>query len=203
MIGRLQGIIIEKLAPELVLDVQGVGYEVTASLTTFAKLGNLNEPATLYTHLVVREDAQLLYGFADKAERTLFRTLIKVNGVGPKMAITILSGMDANALALCIAHEDINALTKLPGVGKKTAERLIVEMRDRLKEWQTPAPLWAAAEAKEQAGINHALAEAEQALVSLGYKPVEAAKMLNKVAGQATRSEELIRLALRNTLGQK
>lgn len=202
MIGRLQGIIAEKLAPELLIDVNGVGYEVTASLTTCAQLGKVGEPALLHTQMVVREDAQLLYGFADKSERTLFRTLIKVNGVGPKMAITILSGMDANALAACIQAEDMASLTKLPGVGKKTAERLIVEMRDKLKEWHTPAPLWAAADAQEQASVRSIIAEAEQALVALGYKPVDAAKMLNKVANKADTAEELIRLALRNTLGR-
>lgn len=202
MIGRLQGIIAEKLAPELLIDVHGVGYEVTASLTTFALLGKVGEPALLHTHMVVREDAQLLYGFATKDERALFRTLIKVNGVGPKMAITILSGMDANALAACIQSEDIASLTKLPGVGKKTAERLIVEMRDKLKEWHTAAPLWAAADAQVQASAQSVIAEAEQALVALGYKPVDAAKMLNKVANQADTAEELIRLALRNTLGR-
>lgn len=202
MIGRLQGILLEKQAPELVLDVQGVGYEVTASLTTFAQLGKLGEAATLFTHLVVREDAQLLYGFADKRERTLFRTLIKVNGVGPKMAITILSGMDADSFAQCILTENMQALTKLPGVGKKTAERLIVEMRDRLKEWQTPAPLWAAADATEQASSQMMLAEAEQALTALGYKPTEAAKMLNKISAQASTAEELIRLALRHSLSK-
>ena len=201
MIGRLQGIILEKQAPELLLDVQGVGYDVTASLTTFGLLGKVGEAAVLHTHLVVREDAQLLYGFAEKSERALFRTLIKVNGVGPKMAITILSGMDANALASCIQMEDMAALTKLPGVGKKTAERLIVEMRDKLKAWETSAPLWAAADAQEQASTHQMVAEAEQALIALGYKPAEAAKMLNKIATQANTSEALIRLALRNTLG--
>lgn len=202
MIGRLQGILLEKQAPELLLDVNGVGYEVTASLTTFAQLGSIGNPATLFTHLVVREDAQLLYGFADKSERTLFRTLIKVNGVGPKMAITILSGMDAHTFANCIHNEDMQSLTKLPGVGKKTAERLIVEMRDRLKEWQTPAPLWAAADSAEHASVGVVLAEAEQALTALGYKPTEAAKMLNKVANQASSAEELVRLALRNSLSK-
>lgn len=202
MIGRLQGILLEKHAPELLLDVQGVGYEVTASLTTFAALGNIGEPATLFTHMVVREDAQLLYGFIDKTERTLFRTLIKVNGVGPKMAITILSGMDAHSFAACIQNEDMHSLTKLPGVGKKTAERLIVEMRDRLKEWQTQAPLWAAVDAAEHDSTQSILLEAEQALISLGYKPAEAAKMLNKVANQGSSAEELIRLALRHSLSK-
>lgn len=202
MIGRLQGIIVEKQAPELLLDVNGVGYEISAPLSTFAVLGKIGTPATLYTHLAIREDAHQLYGFSDKSQRTLFRTLIKVSGVGPKLALAILSGMDANAFALCVHNEDINALTKLPGVGKKTAERLIVEMRDRLKEWDAPAPLWAAVDASEQASSDAILRDAESALVSLGYKPQDAAKMLNKVAKDGMSSEELIRLALRSTLGQ-
>ncbi|ASP39456.1 Holliday junction branch migration protein RuvA [Bacterioplanes sanyensis] len=200
MIGRLQGIIIEKQAPELLLDVQGVGYEVQAPLSTFVVLGKAGEPATLYTHLAVREDAHQLYGFSDREQRTLFRTLIKVSGVGPKLALAILSGMDVNAFAHCVHQEDIAALTKLPGVGKKTAERLVVEMRDRLKEWQAPAPLWAAADQADQQQHNQVLAEAETALVALGYKPQDAAKMLNKVAADGLSAEELIRQALRNTL---
>ena len=202
MIGRLQGIILEKQAPELLLDVNGVGYEVQAPLSTFVTLGKPGDIAVLYTHFVVREDAQLLFGFSNKNERTLFRTLIKVSGVGPKLALAILSGMDANAFANCVHNEDVSALVKLPGVGKKTAERLIVEMKDRLKEWQAPAPLWAAEDAKEQVSRDQVLAEAESALVALGYKPTDAAKMLNKVATDDLSAEELIRQALRQTLGQ-
>ena len=132
----------------------------------------------------------------------MFRTLIKVSGVGPKMGLAILSGMDANAFATCIQNEDIKSLTKLPGVGKKTAERLIVEMRDRLKEWHTQAPLWQAADQAEQSQANTMLAEAESALVSLGYKPQDAAKMLSKVTEAVTSSEDLIRIALRNSLSK-
>ncbi|MFK4753287.1 Holliday junction branch migration protein RuvA [Oceanobacter antarcticus] len=201
MIGRLQGIVLEKSAPDLLIDVNGVGYEVQAPLTTFAVLGRIGESAVLYTHLAIREDAHQLYGFSDKSQRSLFRTLIKVSGVGPKLALAILSGMDVNAFAMCVHNEDITALTRLPGVGKKTAERLVVEMRDRLKEWQTPAPLWQAADHAEQASADQVLLEAESALVSLGYKPTEAARMLNKIADQASTSEELIRLALKNSLG--
>ncbi len=202
MIGRLQGVIVEKQAPELLLDVNGVGYEIQAPISTFAMLGKAGSQATLYTHLAIREDAHQLYGFSDKAQRTLFRTLIKVSGVGPKLALAILSGMDVNAFALCVHNEDVTALTKLPGVGKKTAERLIVEMRDRLKEWQAPAPLWAAADQADRAVQDNMLLEAESALIALGYKPQDAAKMLNKVAAQADSSEDLIRLALKSTLGQ-
>lgn len=202
MIGRLHGVILEKQAPDLLLDVNGVGYEVQAPISTFAMLGRIGSEATLYTHLAIREDAHQLYGFSDKPQRTLFRTLIKVSGVGPKLALAILSGMDANAFALCVHNEDVTALTKLPGVGKKTAERLIVEMRDRLTEWQVPAPLWAAVDQAEKASLDSVLREAESALIALGYKPQDAAKMLNKVSSQADTPEELIRLALKNTLGQ-
>lgn len=202
MIGRLHGVILEKQAPDLLLDVNGVGYEVQAPISTFAMLGRIGSEATLYTHLAIREDAHQLYGFSDKPQRTLFRTLIKVSGVGPKLALAILSGMDANAFALCVHNEDVTALTKLPGVGKKTAERLIVEMRDRLTEWQAPAPLWAAVDQAEKASLDSVLREAESALIALGYKPQDAAKMLNKVSSQADTPEELIRLALKNTLGQ-
>lgn len=201
MIGRLQGIILEKQAPELLLDVNGVGYEIQAPISTFAMLGKTGSVAVLYTHLAVREDAHQLYGFSDKEQRTLFRTLIKVSGVGPKLALAILSGMDVSAFSLCVHNEDVAALTKLPGVGKKTAERLIVEMRDRLKEWQAPAPLWAAADNADKASQEAMLREAESALIALGYKPQDAARMLNKVAEAATSPEDMIRLALRSTLG--
>lgn len=202
MIGRLKGLLAEKHAPELLVDVNGVGYELLAPMSTFALLGALGEPVTLHTHLVVRDDAHLLYGFASTSERTMFRTLIKVSGVGPKMALAILSGMDASAFANCIHSEDIKSLTKLPGVGKKTAERLIIEMRDRLKEWHTPAPLWQAADQVEHAQASNLFADAESALIALGYKPQEAAKMLTKVAKEAKTSEEMIRLALRNSLSK-
>lgn len=205
MIGRLQGVVLEKQAPELLVDVNGVGYELMAPMTTFATLGAMGSPVTLYTHLAVREDAHVLYGFSDKSQRTLFRTLIKVSGVGPKLALAILSGMDVNAFARCVQNDDLVSLTKLPGVGKKTAERLIIEMRDRLKEWQTQAPLWQLVDDSQavdaKAVAQHNLQEAETALVALGYKPTEAARMLNKVSGQADTAEELVRLALRQSLG--
>lgn len=201
MIGRLQGVILEKQAPELLIDVNGVGYEVQAPISTFAVLGQTGSVAVLYTHLAIREDAHQLYGFSDKSQRTLFRTLIKVSGVGPKLALAILSGMDVNAFAACVHAEDVTALTKLPGVGKKTAERLIVEMKDRLKEWQAPAPLWAAADQAEKASLDSILLEAEGALIALGYKPQDAAKMLSKVSAADT-AEEMIRQALKNTLGR-
>lgn len=200
MIGRLSGVLIEKQAPDLLIDVNGVGYEVQAPLSSFLDIGPVGSKITLLTHFVVREDAQLLYGFSDKMQRTMFRTLIKVSGVGPKLALGILSSMDADTFARCIQNHEVAALTKLPGVGKKTAERLIVEMQDRLKEWQTQAPLWVAAEQTEVAGRNHLLAEAEGALISLGYKPQEAAKMLSKMPADIVSSEEMIRRALKGAM---
>lgn len=197
MIGRLTGTLIEKNTPQLLIDVQGVGYEVQASLTTFFALPAVGETATVHTHFVVREDAQLLYGFADTRERELFRTLIKVNGVGPKMALAILSGMNPDEFVRCVQQDDVKALVALPGVGKKTAERLIVEMRDRLKEWgvaesgDLPAAVPAAPDVTE---------EAESALIALGYKPQEAAKLVSAVyvADDSPSCEELIRLALKS-----
>ena len=200
MIGRLQGVLLEKSLPDLLVDVHGVGYEVQAPVSTFATLGKVGDPVILYTHLVVREDAHQLFGFSDTNQRMLFRTLIKLNGVGPKLALAILSGMDVQAFARCVHTEDVASLTRLPGVGKKTAERLIVEMRDRLLEWQAPAPLWQASEQAEQQAADQCLQEAESALIALGYKPAEASRMLNRVADQASTPEELIRLALRNSL---
>jgi Holliday junction DNA helicase RuvA len=200
MIGRLSGVLIEKQAPDLLIDVNGVGYEVQAPLSSFLDIGAVGSKVTLLTHLVVREDAQLLYGFSDKMQRTMFRTLIKVSGVGPKLALGILSSMDADTFARCIQNHEVTALTKLPGVGKKTAERLIVEMQDRLKEWQTQAPLWAAVEQTASANRNHLLSEAEAALISLGYKPQEAAKMLSKMPEEIDSSEEMIRRALKGMM---
>ena len=202
MIGRLQGLILEKQAPEVLIDVQGVGYEVQAPISTFAVLGSTGDPVTLYTHLTIREDAHQLYGFAEKSERTLFRTLIKVSGVGPKLALAILSGMDAQSFAACIHEENVTALTRLPGVGKKTAERLIVEMRDRLKEWQAPAPSLLSGTTPLVPSRDQILAEAEAALVALGYKPQEAGKMLMKVPDTLNTAEELIREALRSSMSR-
>jgi|TARA_B110001454_G_scaffold19201_1_gene17791 Holliday junction DNA helicase RuvA len=200
MIGRLSGVLLEKQAPDLLIDVNGVGYEVQAPLSSFLDIGQVGSNITLLTHFVVREDAQLLYGFSDKMQRTMFRTLIKVSGVGPKLALGILSSMDADTFARCIQNHEVTALTKLPGVGKKTAERLIVEMQDRLKEWQTQAPLWAAVEQTETDSRNYLLADAESALISLGYKPQEAAKMLSKMPAEINSSEEMIRRALKGMM---
>ncbi len=194
MIGRLRGIILEKQAPDLVLDVQGVGYEVAAPMSTFCSLPAINEEVSLFTHLVVREDAQLLYGFATTRERLLFRSLLKVNGVGAKLALTILSGSDVDDFSRSVQEGDAASLVRLPGVGKKTAERLIIEMRDRLKNISGAMGLQPVV--SEAASLAGAKDEATEALVSLGYKPIEADKMIRIVAGDGLTTEELIRLAL-------
>jgi Holliday junction DNA helicase RuvA len=194
MIGRLRGIILEKQAPDLVLDVQGVGYEVAAPMSTFCSLPAINEEVSLFTHLIVREDAQLLYGFATTRERLLFRSLLKVNGVGAKLALTILSGSDVDDFSRSVQEGDADSLVRLPGVGKKTAERLIIEMRDRLKNMSGAMSLKPVL--SEAASLAGAKDEAIEALVSLGYKPLEADKMIRVVATDGLTTEELIRLAL-------
>lgn len=194
MIGRLRGIILEKQAPDLVLDVQGVGYEVAAPMSTFCSLPAINEEVSLFTHLVVREDAQLLYGFATTRERLLFRSLLKVNGVGAKLALTILSGSDVDDFSRSVQEGDANSLTRLPGVGKKTAERLIIEMRDRLKDISGAMGLKPVVSAA--ASLAGAKDEAIEALISLGYKPIEADKMIRTLASDGLTTEELIRMAL-------
>ncbi|RKZ96932.1 MAG: Holliday junction branch migration protein RuvA [Gammaproteobacteria bacterium] len=194
MIGRLRGIILEKQAPDIVLDVQGVGYEVAAPMSTFFNLPAIDEEVTLFTHLIVREDAQLLYGFATVRERLLFRSLLKVNGVGAKLALTILSGSDVDDFARSVQEGDAASLTRLPGVGKKTAERLIVEMRDRLKEVSGAMGLKPVeSKAAKLAGAKD---EAAEALVSLGYKPSEADKMIRSLDSEGLTTEDLIKLAL-------
>ncbi|NQY27435.1 MAG: Holliday junction branch migration protein RuvA [Piscirickettsiaceae bacterium] len=195
MIGRLRGIILEKQAPNLVLDVQGVGYEVAAPMSTFIHLPAINEEASLFTHLIVREDAQLLYGFATIRERLLFRSLLKVNGVGAKLALTILSGSDVDEFARSVQEGDAVSLTRLPGVGKKTAERLIIEMRDRLKDISGAMGLKpVVSPAAKLAGAKD---EAAEALVSLGYKPAEAEKMIRSLDTDGLSTEQIIKQALR------
>ncbi|BEM58325.1 Holliday junction ATP-dependent DNA helicase RuvA [Serratia marcescens] len=203
MIGRLRGNILEKQPPLVLLEANGVGYEVHMPMTCFYELPELGQEAIVFTHFVVREDAQLLYGFNDKQERALFRELIKVNGVGPKLALAILSGMSAQQFVSAVEREEITALVKLPGVGKKTAERLVVEMKDRFKglngdlfnnsEISLPS-------AAEKAPEADAEAEAVSALVALGYKPQEASRMVSKIAKPGADCETLIRDALRAAL---
>lgn len=204
MIGFLRGKVLEKQPPMLLLDVQGVGYEVNGPMSTFYNLPAIGEEASLYIHFVVREDAQLLYGFANKKERLLFRTLIKINGVGPKLALVILSGIESDAFVLCIEDGDINRLIKLPGIGKKTAERLVVEMRDKFKDWESSANALDSqglTSRNAQPGSQSNFAqEAESALMALGYKPAEASRAIAAVKNEGDSSEDLIRLALRNSV---
>ena len=198
MIGRIQGKIIDKQPPQLLIDVQGVGYEVDAPMSTFYQLPNLGDQVTLHTHLVVREDAQLLYGFASLAERSLFRTLIKINGVGAKLALTILSGMNASEFISCVQDNDAAALVRLPGVGKKTAERLIVELRDKLKDLLpvTGGGLSIPGSDAAQSNTGSSVADAVSALIALGYKAAEASRMVRSIETTDLDAENIIRLSL-------
>ncbi|QOL27275.1 Holliday junction branch migration protein RuvA [Thalassotalea sp. LPB0316] len=206
MIGRLRGILVEKTAPDIVIECQGVGYEVSMPMTSIYALPEVNEEAIIYTHFVVREDAQLLYGFANKTERKLFRLLIKVNGVGPKLALAILSGMSANQFVSCVAHDDVTTIVKIPGVGKKTAERLLIEMRDKLKDWQTESttPFTDAAPLLESNDSTFVTTDnkgdAINALISLGYTQGQADKAVKAVFSEDKSSEELIRDSLKAML---
>ena len=200
MIGRINGTLLEKQAPRILVDVNGVGYEIEVPMTTIYRLPELGRPVLLHTHFVVREDAQLLYGFSDKAERELFRVLIKVNGVGPKMALAILSGMEGAEFVRCVQDHDINTLVKLPGVGRKTAERLLVEMQDKLKDfsqWLPQLPSTMPQSATKRS-VKIEISEAESALIALGYKPQEAAKAIAALDTEGLRSEDIIKQALRN-----
>lgn len=191
MISRLTGILIEKQPPFVLMDLQGVGYEVQVPMTTFYQLPELQQKVTLYTHFVVREDAHALYGFHDQEHRSVFRQIIKTSGIGPKMGLAILSGMNAKELMQHIYHQDIAQLTKIPGIGKRTAERLLIEMRDTFSKTH-----------------NHAVhidtqstcpqQEAISALIALGYRPGDALRCVTQLAAaaDALTSQELIRLAL-------
>ncbi len=197
MIGRLRGIIIEKKPPQLLIDVNGVGYEVEAPMSTFYRLPEAGKEVLLHTHFVVREDAQLLYGFFTQQERALFRAVIKVNGVGPRLGLAILSSIEPDSFVQCVMDDDTATLVRVPGIGKKTAERLIIEMRDRLADWQQTD-----SSGKKVATINlseqrSAMQEAISALVALGYKPPEASRALARVDSEGVSSEELIRIALK------
>jgi len=197
MIGRIHGKIIEKQPPQLLIDVQGVGYEIDAPMSTFYQLPNLGEVVTLHTHLVVREDAQLLYGFASLAERGLFRTLIKINGVGARLALTILSGMNASEFVACVQDSDAAALVRLPGVGKKTAERLIIELRDKLKDHMPEAGSTVSiSDISSTPASSSPIADAVSALIALGYKAPEATRMIRAVDSKDLDTEEIIRLSL-------
>lgn len=198
MIGRLKGLLVEKQPPHVLLDVNGVGYELEVPMSTLYCLPGLGEVVLLHTHLVVREDAQLLYGFAQKRERELFRELIRLNGVGPKLALALMSGLEVDELVRCVQAQDTSALVKVPGVGKKTAERLLVELKDRFKAWET-SPLMAGLVVEPRAAqvVSSAESDALSALLALGYKPQEASKAVAAVKAEGLSSEEMIRRALK------
>jgi Holliday junction DNA helicase RuvA len=187
MIGFVRGQLVSKSPPQLTIDVGGVGYELEAPMSTFYTLPATGTSVQLLTHLVVREDAHILYGFATEDERRLFRSLLRVSGIGPKIALAILSGVSVEGFAHCVQNQDAAALTKIPGVGRKTADRLLVEMRDRLEALVVPAGA--------QTVLGDSQGEAFGALVALGYKPAEASRML-KAAGTNGSTEEIIRRAL-------
>nr|WP_155602306.1 Holliday junction branch migration protein RuvA [Aeromonas salmonicida] len=202
VIGRLRGVVIEKQPPEVLLEVGGLGYEVQMPMSCFYDLPEIGKEVTIHTHFVVREDAQLLYGFNHKQERALFRELIKTNGVGPKLALAILSGMTATQFVLSVEREEISSLIKLPGVGKKTAERLVVEMKDRLKGWVSHdlfSPAEISLPARESVlRAPDSSEEAASALVALGYKPQQASQIVSKIAKEGMSVEDIIRESLRS-----
>ena len=194
MISQLKGIVLEKTTHSVVLDVNGVGYELEIPVGTSFALPERLEEVQLFTHFVVREDAQLLYGFIRRADRDTFRILIKINGVGPKVAVSILSGLDGDALALCVENENIDALVKLPGIGKKTAERLLIELRGKLKAVEPSA---SSSNAVSDVPATDSKAEAAAALEALGYKAAEAEKLIKKIYNPGSSVEELIKAALK------
>ncbi|EIJ44095.1 Holliday junction DNA helicase, RuvA subunit [Beggiatoa alba B18LD] len=208
MISRLRGLLLEKSPPILVIDVQGVGYEVEAPMSTFYKLPDLNQSVSLFTHLLIREDAHHLVGFISDAERRMFRELIRVNGVGAKLALGILSAMELGTFASSIQQGNTAQLIKIPGVGKKTAERLVIEMRDRLTTFITDAPNHSATSSASSAlvqGLISPVDDAISALIALGYKPQEATRWVQAVTSESTEkisSEILIKRALQAALKQ-
>ena len=198
MIGRLHGKLISKTPPQLLVDCQGVGYEVEAPMTTIWALPELNETVTLLTHLVVRDDAHLLFGFATEAERALFRSLLKVSGIGAKVALSILSGIETDEFIRCVNSGDSARLTALPGIGKKTAERLVVEMRDRVAELPDSIVTTGGGLASSKTSPADPATDAISGLVALGYKPAEASKLIHALDPEDKTSEDLIREALKN-----
>lgn len=199
MIGRIRGVLVDKKPPEIQIDVAGICYEVQVPMSTLYQLPELGKELTLHTHFVVREDAQLLYGFFEEKDKSMFRSLIKINGVGPKMALGILSSMEADEFVRAVRSNDINAMVKMPGIGKKTAERLLIEMRDRIKDWDGgDEASSSAAPISASASITN---DAETALISLGYKPQQAAHAIAQVLKarpEIRNSEELIRYSLKS-----
>lgn len=206
MIGRIRGILLEKKPAQAMIECQGLGYEIDIPLSTFLNLPDPGQELTLHTHFVVREDAHSLFGFADRLDRDLFRLLIKVNGVGPRVAVGILSGLNAGQFIRSVQARDTSALVKLPGVGKKTAERLLIEMTDRIGQlegqFELSESLVAGVAVTGAPGsvANDPREEAEAALIALGYKPQDASKAISRVASEGMTSEQLIRMALRSMI---
>jgi len=196
MIGFLRGRLAAKQPPQLLIDVGGVGYEVEAPMSTFYGLPAVGAEVSLFTHLVVREDAHILFAFGTERERRLFRELLKVSNVGPKLALALLSGMSVDAFMLCVEAEDADTLVRIPGVGRKTAERLIIEMRDRIKNLGAGSGMAPMPGRPAESSSGGAQAEAYSALIALGYKPAEVTRLLRAVDASAQTTEEIIRGAL-------
>jgi len=196
MIGRLTGVLLEKNPPSLLVDVQGVGYEVDAPMSTFYSLPVRGETISLFTHLVVRDDAHLLFGFATSTERVLFRALLKVNGVGAKVALAILSGLSTEEFIACVTTKDVSALTKVPGIGKKTAERLLIELQDKVDSLGIAAP--GTPQQRSLPDSQSIRVQAEEALAALGYKATEATRLLDKAATPDQSVEQMIKAALQS-----
>ena len=197
MIGRIAGTLVEKNPPALLVDVQGVGYELEAPMSTFYSLPRTGEAVTLLVHMVVREDAMLLFGFGSALERTLFRSLLKVNGVGAKMALAILSGLSADEFLACVTRKDVAALVRVPGVGKKTAERLLVELQDKVEGIGSGGVVSSSGATAPEREAGSARAQAEEALAALGYRSSEVKRLLDRYADESRSVEEMIRAALR------
>ena len=192
MIGSIKGVILLKQAPQVLVDCNGVGYEIETPMTTFIELPEIGSQISFFTHLQVRDDAHIIYGFKHLDERSLFRTLLKVNGVGAKLALAILSAMTVHDFERCVTTEDSDALVKIPGVGKKTAERLVIEMRDRLIDVTSTASM-----EPNKVKSNNAKEEAFDALLALGYKLSEVKKIMSSIKVDNEKSEDIIRKALK------
>lgn len=198
MIGQLKGVLAEKQPPYLLIDVNGVGYEVEVPMSTLYRLPSPGQVVALFTHLTVREDAHLLFAFYERRERDLFRELIRLNGVGPKLALALMSSLDIDDLVRAVHNQDSAVLVRVPGVGKKTAERLLIELRDRFKSWEVVPTIAAIVTEPGESGLPHsAETDAVSALIALGYKPQEASRAVAAVKAEGLASEELIRRALR------
>jgi len=197
MIGHLRGVLVHREDASLVVEVGGIGYEVEVTASTLTQLPGNSEPLSLYTHFVVREDVQALYGFSAKSERDMFRALIRISGVGPKLALTLLSGVETLEFARCVRDEDVSSLVKVPGIGRKTAERLLVELKDKMEQWLPDLP---PVQQTAAMGNGQVISEAEQALVALGYKPQEASRWVAQVYDPDLSTQELVKQVLKQML---